>query len=65
MIGLGKLRLLVWFDLSMLAALLVCCAVAGHGLDWAPVGCCQPGRVSLGRRVHLPVGAGPAPCLER
>lgn len=36
MIGLGKLRLLAWFDLSMLAALLVCCAVAGHGLERRP-----------------------------
>lgn len=33
MTGLGGLLLLVWFDFGMLAALLVCCVVAGQGLE--------------------------------
>lgn len=33
MTGLGGLLLLAWFDFGMLAALLVCCVVAGQGLE--------------------------------
>lgn len=36
MIGPGELWLLAWFDFCMLAALLACCAVAGHGLERRP-----------------------------
>ena len=33
MITLWELWLIVWYDSFMLASLLICCVVAGHGLE--------------------------------